>query len=136
MFKRVSPIIGCVVLVSVWWINSNPAEVVTEKVLAKKDISSYAGADIVLTVRELEFPPAFNGTKHRHPGPVVVCVLEGSLEISLEGQLPQTYNRGQCFSEEPHQLHIYSRNASKTQPARIISYILSRSGEPLSQPEE
>jgi quercetin dioxygenase-like cupin family protein len=136
MFKQISLLIVCFLVVSFWWVSKDPAAAVTEKLLAKKDISSYTGSDMVLTVRELEFPPAFNGTKHRHPGPVVVCVLEGSLEIALEGQPPQTYNRGQCFSEEPHQLHIYTRNASKAQPARIISYILSRNGEPLSQPEE
>jgi quercetin dioxygenase-like cupin family protein len=134
MFKKGMLIIGCFLLASLWWAKKDPAATVTEKLLAKKDISSYAGSDMALTVRELEFPPAYDGTKHRHPGPVVVCVLEGSLEISLEGQPAQTYNRGQCFSEEPHQLHIYTRNTSKTQPARIISYILSRNGEPLTQP--
>jgi len=104
--------------------------------LLQKDISAYAKSDMVLTVRELEFPPKFKGTKHRHPGPVVVCVLEGSLEIALEGQTPKVYERGQCFSEEPQQLHLYSRNVSETEPVRIISYILSRNGEALTQLEK
>ena len=74
------------------------------------------------------------GSKHRHPGPLVVCVLEGSLEIQLEGASPNTYQRGECFTEEPHQLHVYTRNPSRTRSARVISYILSRNGEALSQP--
>jgi quercetin dioxygenase-like cupin family protein len=111
------------------------ATAVREKVLLEKDISQYAKSDMVLTVRELEFPPGFMGTKHRHPGPVVVCVLEGELEVALEGQSPKTYERGQCFSEEAQQLHLYSRNVNKTEPVRIISYILSRKGEALTQPE-
>lgn len=74
------------------------------------------------------------GSKHRHPGPLVVCVLEGSLEIQSEGASPNTYQRGECFTEEPHQLHVYTRNPSRTRSARVISYILSRNGEALSQP--
>lgn len=109
---------------------------VRETVLMKKDISAYARSDMALTVRELEFPPGFVGSKHRHPGPVVVCVVEGSLEVELEGVPAKTYGVRQCFTEEPHQLHIYTRNASKTEPVRIISYILSRNGEPLTQPEK
>ena len=115
---------------------SGQATSAREGMLLQKDISAYAKSDMVLTVRELEFPPKFKGTKHRHPGPVVVCVLEGSLEIALEGQTPKAYERGQCFSEEPHQLHLYSRNVSETEPVRIISFILSRNGEALTQPEK
>src|SRR6516162_2204419 len=74
------------------------------------------------------------GSKHRHPGPLVVCVLEGSLEIQSEGASPNTYKPGECFTEEPHQLHVYTRNPSRTRSARVISYILSRNGEALSQP--
>ena len=111
-------------------------EAVRETLLMKKDISDYAGSDMALTVRELEFPPGFEGTKHRHPGPVFVCVLDGSLEIELEGNSPKTYRQGQCFAEEPHQLHVYSRNASKTEPVRLISYVLTRNGEPLVLPEK
>jgi quercetin dioxygenase-like cupin family protein len=108
---------------------------VREKVLLKKDIGSYTGSDTVLTVRELVFSPSARGQKHRHPGPVVVCILEGSLEVALEGHEPEVYSPGQCFTEEPHQLHIYSRNPSQTAPVRAISYILSRKGEPLSRPD-
>lgn len=107
-----------------------------ERLLLTKDISAYARTDMVLTVRELEFPPSFEGAKHRHPGPLVVCVLEGSLEITLEGTDPKIYSAGQCFTEEPHQLHLHSRNLSTTAPVRVISYVLSRAGEPLVLPEK
>jgi quercetin dioxygenase-like cupin family protein len=106
------------------------------QVLLTKDLRSYVGSDLVLNVRELEFPPSFRGEKDRHPGPVVVCVLEGELEVAPEGTTPKTYSSGQCFTEEPHRLHLYSRNPSKTAPVRVISYLLSHSGEPLSRPEE
>jgi quercetin dioxygenase-like cupin family protein len=107
-----------------------------ETVLLTKDISDYAGANMVLTVRELEFPTGYLGTAHRHPGPLVVCVLDGTLEIQLEGRPLTRYERGQCFSEDAHQLHRYTHNPSTKARARILSYMLSRKGEPLSQPEK
>ena len=106
----------CLVLVSASAISRGQGTTAREKLLLEKDVSPYAKSDMALTVRELEFAPDLKGTKHRHPGPVVVCVLEGSLEVALEGQPPKTYDRGQCFSEEPRQLHLYSRNVSKTEP--------------------
>jgi quercetin dioxygenase-like cupin family protein len=129
-------ILACLFLLSASVATRSQGTSAREKLLVKKDISSYAGSDLVLTVRELEFPPAAQGEKHRHPGPVVVCVIEGSLEVTLEAQEPKTYDRGQCFTEEPHQLHLSSRNVSKTMPVRLISYILSRKGEALTQPEK
>lgn len=123
-------------LFSAFVISQDHGDSARKKLLLTKDISSYVGRDMVLTVRELEFPPGFQGTKHRHPGPVVVCVLEGSLEVTLEGSGPKAYDAGQCFTEEPRQLHLASRNLSKTVPVRVISYLLSRAGEPLVLPEK
>src|SRR5262245_36280349 len=107
-----------------------------DTVLLRKDISGYANRDMVLTVREIVIPPGTMGQKHRHPGPVVVYVVDGDLEIQLEGQPPRVYHRGETFSEDAKQLHLSSRNTSATAPVRLLSYILSRSGEALSQPEK
>ena len=107
-----------------------------EKLLVTKDIGPYTRSDAVLTVRELQFPPSFQGGKHRHTSPIVVCILEGSPEVMLAGTEPKKYGAGQCFTEEPRQLHLYTRNLSHTAPARMISYLLSRAGEPLVLPEK
>jgi quercetin dioxygenase-like cupin family protein len=107
-----------------------------EHVLVRKDLSTYAGNDMMLTVRELELAPGAGGEKHRHPGPVVVFVLSGSVEVHLDGQPPKVFHAGESFSEDAHQLHISTRNVSSTEPVRLLSYVLSRKGEPLTQPEK
>ena len=89
----------------------------------------------MLTVRELEFAPGGIGEKHRHSGPLVVYVLSGSVEVHLEGQPPRIFHAGETFSENAHQLHISTRNVSKTKPVRLLSYIISHKGEALTQPE-
>lgn len=107
-----------------------------EKLILTKNVSAYTHSDTMITVRELEFPPGFLGHPHRHPGPVVVCILDGEVEIQLEGQPLRSYKRGQCFTEDPLGLHRYTRNPSTTATARVLSYILSKPGEPLSLPEQ
>jgi len=135
VMKAAARIGVCLVLLSSVGSSKDQRTGPREKLLLTKDISSYAGSDVALTVRELQFPPSFQGGKHRHPGPLVVCVLEGSLEVTLEGIGPKRYSAGECFSEEPRQLHLSTRNLSENAPARVISYLLSRRGEPLVLPE-
>jgi quercetin dioxygenase-like cupin family protein len=106
------------------------------KTLLEKDISSYAGGDILLSVGEITLAPGATGTRHRHPGPTFVYVLAGAVEVELEGAPATVYHVGETFYEEPQQLHISTKNVSTTEPARILAYHLSHKGEPLTQPEK
>ena len=114
---------------------TNSQEQFRFKNLLQKDLDAYAGNGLLLSVSEITLAPGATGTKHRHPGPTFVYVLEGAVEIELEGAPSKTYRAGESFYEEPHQLHIGTRNASQTEAARILAYHLSHKGEPLTQPE-
>lgn len=105
------------------------------KELLQKDLNAYAGGDLVLSVGEITIAPGASGAKHRHPGPTFVYVLEGAVEIELEGAPVRVYRTGETFYEDPRQLHIATRNLSKIESARILVYHLSHKGEPLTQPE-
>lgn len=78
-----------------------------------------------VTVLELEYKPGGANTPHRHPAPVAVYVLEGAVELQIEGGPLKTYRRGEAFFEPPGALHKVSRNASKTEPARFLAFLLS-----------
>lgn len=112
-----------------------PQEAFKAKELLQKDLNAYAGGDLVLSVGEITIAPGASGARHRHPGPTFVYVLEGAVEIELEGAPAKIYGAGETFYEDPHQLHISTKNASKAEPARILVYHLSHKGEPLTQPE-
>lgn len=105
------------------------------KPLFEKDLNAYAGNALLLSVAEVTFPPG-TSTKHRHPGPTFVYVLEGAVEIELEGKPAKVYRAGESFYEEPHELHASTRNLSQTEPAKILAYQLSHKGEPLTTPEK
>lgn len=105
------------------------------KELLQKDLNAYAGGDMLLSVGEITIAPGAIGSRHRHPGPTFVYVLEGAVEIELEGAPAEVYRAGETFYEAPRQLHIATKNVSKTESARILVYHLSHKGEPLTQPE-
>jgi quercetin dioxygenase-like cupin family protein len=122
------------------WLRSCPAgtppqEAFKAKELLQKDLNAYAGGDLVLSVGEIAIAPGASGSRHRHPGPTFVYVLEGAVEIELEGAPPKVYCPGETFYEDPRQLHIATKNVSKTEPSRILVYHLSRKGPPLTQLE-
>ena len=104
--------------------------------LFEKDLNAYAGNALLLNVAEVTFPPGATSTKHRHPGPTFVYVLEGAVEIELEGKPAKVYRAGDSFYEEPHELHASTRNVSQREPAKILAYQLSHKGEPLTTPEK
>jgi quercetin dioxygenase-like cupin family protein len=103
--------------------------------LLEKDLNAYTKENIVLTVGEITLPPGATGSGHRHPGPTFVYVLEGAVEIELEGAPAKVYRAGDSFYEDAHQLHISTKNVSATELARILAYHLSRKGEKLTEPE-
>jgi quercetin dioxygenase-like cupin family protein len=112
-----------------------PQETFRAKELLQKDLHAYAGGELVLSVGEMTIAPGASGSRHRHPGPTFVYVLEGAVEIELEGAPAQVYRAGEAFYENPQQLHISTKNGSKAEPARILVYHLSHKGEPLTLPE-
>jgi quercetin dioxygenase-like cupin family protein len=114
---------------------TQPQEAFKAKELLQKDLNAYAGGDLVLSVGEITIAPGASGARHRHPGPTFVYVLEGAVEIELEGAPAKIYGAGETFYEDPHQLHISTKNVSKAEPARILVYHLSHKGEPLTQPD-
>ncbi len=57
-------------------------------------------------------------------------VLEGSIVTQLKGDSPQTVHAGDVFYESPTDLHIVSRNASETQPAKLLVFYVKAKGAP------
>jgi quercetin dioxygenase-like cupin family protein len=105
-----------------------PQEAFQAKKLLQKALHAYAGGDLVLSIGEITIAAGASGSRHRHPGPTFVYVLEGAVEIELEGAPAKVYRAGEIFYEDPHQLHISTKNVSKAEPARILVYHLSHNG--------
>ena len=80
--------------------------------------------DHQVTMLTVEYAPGESSPKHRHDGQVMVYVLEGSVRMQVEGKELVTLTRGQTFYEGPDDVHLVSANASKTEPAKFVVFLV------------
>jgi quercetin dioxygenase-like cupin family protein len=86
-----------------------------------------------VTVSHVDYPPGRVGTVHHHAGFVLAYVLQGAVITKVSGQGPErVYNTGQMFYEQPGATHEVSRNASQTEPARLLAMIFAKKGSTLT----
>jgi quercetin dioxygenase-like cupin family protein len=101
----------------------------------KHDLPDVALDGWEVTVSHVEYAPGRVGAPHRHAGFVLVYVLEGTVIAKVTGQGEEkTYSAGQMFYEQPGATHEVSKNASQTQPARLLALIFAKKGDVLTTP--
>ena len=88
-----------------------------------------------VTVSHVDYPPGRVGAAHHHAGFVLAYVLEGAVITKVSGQGDEKiYNVGQMFYEQPGATHEVSKNASQTQPAKLLAMIFAKKGSTLTTP--
>src|SRR5262245_26926819 len=85
---------------------------------------------------EVSYPPGARDVVHRHDAHAFVYVLEGQIIMQLKGQPAVTLSAGQTFYEGPADVHVVGRNASDTEPARVVVVLLKAKGAPVLTPVE
>src|SRR5262245_49059648 len=101
----------------------------------KHDLPNLTMDDWEVTVSYVDYAPGRVGAAHRHPGFVLAYVLEGAVIAKISGQGEEkTYTAGQMFYEQPGATHEVSKNASQTQPARLLAMIFAKKGSTLTTP--
>ena len=101
-------------------------------VLMKQSLADMAGK--VATILTVDYPPGAVSDAHVHPGSVFAYVLEGSVVSQVGDEKPTTYTKGQSWYEQPKNPHLVSKNASQTEPARLLVFLLSQEGESIKAP--
>src|SRR5580692_4386461 len=94
-----------------------------------KDLAGHPGEQTLMYT--VDFPPGFSSPIHRHHAQVCVYVLEGSVVMQVRGQTELTLGPGQSFYEDPNDIHVVSRNASRTKPAKFLVFLINKKGAPL-----
>ena len=97
--------------------------------LMSNDLAESSGKEVLTYT--VDFPPGFSSPVHRHNAQVSVYVLEGSVVMQVKGGKELTLTPGQTFSEGPDDVHIVSRNASSTKPAKFLVFMVKKKGAPL-----
>ena len=100
--------------------------------LMSKDLTNFPGKEgLMITV---EYPPGSSDPIHRHNAHAFVYVLEGSIVMQVRGGKEVTLRPGQSFYEDPNDIHVVSRNASSTESARFLVFLIHKKGDPLVIP--
>ena len=100
--------------------------------LMSKDLADIAGKEVLMIT--VEYPPGGSDPIHRHNAQAFVYVLEGSVVMQVKGGKEVTLTPGQTFYEGPDDVHVVGRNASNTQPAKFVVFLVKNQGAPILEP--
>ena len=99
--------------------------------LMKTDLEGIEGEEVKVAV--IEWAPGSASGKHYHPEYEFAYILEGSLIVEPEGQAPVTYGPGQVIYNPLNRVHA-AKNASTTEPVKMMQFIISKKGQPAMVP--
>jgi quercetin dioxygenase-like cupin family protein len=100
--------------------------------LFQTDVVDASNQEIL--VLEVTYPPGVESASHRHNAHTIVYVLEGTVTMQVEGSEAKTLGAGEIFYETPDDVHSVSKNASATEPARILVFFLKEKGRATTEP--
>jgi quercetin dioxygenase-like cupin family protein len=126
MFTRVIVVLACLMS------STLVAQEAKVTPLISKDLTDLPGKEgLMITV---EYPPGSSDPIHRHFAHAFVYVLEGSIVMQVRGGKETTLTPGQTFYEGPDDVHVVGRNASQTEPARFVVFLVKKKGAPVVVP--
>lgn len=96
--------------------------------LMRRDVVGMPGKEVVVST--VEFAPGVHSRPHRHDAQVFVYVLQGRVVMQVKGGPRLTLGPGQTFYEGPDDIHTVSDDASSTEPAKILVFMIKDKGKP------
>ena len=103
---------------------------ITAKPLLRTTLSGDDTKEVVIATAE--FAPGGTTGRHTHPGDEYAVVLEGALEIRVDGQEPRRVSAGEAYHNARGVIHE-TRNVGEV-PARVASTFVIDKGKPVSEP--
>lgn len=100
--------------------------------LMQKDLPNYPGKEGLMI--SVEYGPGGSDPIHRHDANAFVYVLEGSIVMQVKGEKEVTLSPGETYYEGPSDIHLVSRNASTSKPAKFIVVLLKNKDAPVVMP--
>ena len=90
-----------------------------------------------LIALEVEYAPGAASPSHTHAKSAFIYayVISGAIESKVNDGATRIYRAGESWSEAPGATHSISRNASKTEPAKLLAvFVLDTNDDPLTTP--
>jgi quercetin dioxygenase-like cupin family protein len=86
---------------------------------------------------EVNYAPGAASPSHTHAKSAFIYayVISGAIESKVNDGETRIYRAGESWSESPGAIHSISRNASKTEPAKLLAvFVLDTNDDPLTTP--
>jgi quercetin dioxygenase-like cupin family protein len=106
--------------------DTTPVPGLTRTDLQRHDLS-IPGREVIQN--RVDITPDAPPVRHKHPGEEIIYVLEGTLEYSIDGREPATFNPGEVLMVPPETVHSV-RNIGGGNAAELATYIVEK-GKPL-----
>jgi quercetin dioxygenase-like cupin family protein len=90
-----------------------------------------------LIVVEVDYAPGAASAPHTHAKSAFIYahVISGAIESNVNDGETRIYRAGESWSEPPGAIHSISRNASRTEPAKLLAvFVLDTNDDPLTMP--
>jgi len=124
-----------------------------KKIIFSCTVLAVAGAGIAFAqqsgikrtpLQKLDFPPSYNTVtaiaevpaggaagRHTHPGAETGYVLEGELELIIDGQAPMKIKAGESYQIPEGAVHDAKAG---DKPFKVLGVYVVKAGEPLAKP--
>ncbi len=113
---------------------SQSARAERARILVSQQVPPLTAGDLKVVLVEVHYGPGESSPPHSHPCAVIAYVLEGEIRSQVGNGPVVTYHPGETFYEAPNGVHAVSANASTTQPARFLAYMVCDRDAQLSVP--
>jgi quercetin dioxygenase-like cupin family protein len=113
--------------------HESQAETVTPKF--DQAIPNIPGKSLVAV--EVDYAPAAASPPHTHAKSAFIYayVISGAIESKVNNGETRIYKAGESWSEPPNASHSISRNASKTEPAKLLAvFVVDSDDKALTTP--
>jgi quercetin dioxygenase-like cupin family protein len=101
---------------------------VARTIFQQKDLEGADGREVLMY--RADFVPGGALGRHFHPGPELLYVLEGALILEQDEHPPVTLKVGDSAHLPTKHVHK-AQNASTTQPAKVLVFLVGEKGQPI-----
>jgi quercetin dioxygenase-like cupin family protein len=110
-------------------------ETVTVAKIFAEDIPNIPGKSLIAV--EVNYAPGAASPSHTHAKSAFIYayVISGAIESKVNDGETRIHRAGESWAESPGAIHSISRNACKTEPAKLIAvFVLDTDDNPLTTP--
>ena len=98
----------------------------TRRDVIRQELPGEPARDLMLI--EVTYPPGTGSPPHLHANGVMAFVVSGTIASKVGDAPEQTFGAGSAWWEPPGAVHRVSRNASSTEPAKLLAIYIAPKG--------